>query len=206
MPTGGKLFGNPGRLALLCRVVQGCQACPRMDGRARVLSVANGRAGATVMFVAEAPGRHGADRTGVPLHGDATGYNFEQLLATAGWTRDEVFVTNSVLCNPREGGLNSTPTPEETANCSVHLEAQIAHVSPRIIAPIGANALAALGLIRLHGLSLRAAVGVMHQWGGRRLFPLYHMSPRALIHRSLTQQRQDFLALRAAVDSLTKGV
>jgi hypothetical protein len=40
---------------------RGCVACPRMEGRTRVLSRANGPVGARVMFVAEAPGRLGAD-------------------------------------------------------------------------------------------------------------------------------------------------
>ena len=65
----------------LTRRVQTCRACPRMEGRTRVLSRANGLVGARVMFVAEAPGRLGADRTGVPLSGDRTGRNFDALLS-----------------------------------------------------------------------------------------------------------------------------
>ena len=47
-----------------------------MEGRTRALGQGNGPLDARVLFVAEAPGRLGADRTGVPLSGDQTGRNF----------------------------------------------------------------------------------------------------------------------------------
>ena len=53
-----------------------CRACPRMDGRRRLLSTANGPFDVRVLFVAEAPGRLGGERTGVPLQSDQTGRNF----------------------------------------------------------------------------------------------------------------------------------
>ena len=66
--------------ALLVEVAA-CRRCPRMEGRRRVLSPANGRLQPQVMFVAEAPGRLGADRTGIPMSGDQMGQRFRALLA-----------------------------------------------------------------------------------------------------------------------------
>ncbi|MCC7105701.1 MAG: uracil-DNA glycosylase, partial [Chloroflexi bacterium] len=86
-------------LELIARA-QGCAACPAMAGRRRVLSGANGSPLAPLMFIAEAPGRLGAERTGVPFSGDQAGRSFELLLREARLTRTEVFVTNAVLCNP----------------------------------------------------------------------------------------------------------
>src|SRR5206468_4905877 len=107
--------------ALVARA-QACRLCPRMEGRRRVLGPGNGPPDARVLFVAEAPGRLGGDRTGVPLSSDQTGRNFARLLAAAGLRRDEVFVTNAVLCNPRStGGLNRPPGRVELANCREHL-------------------------------------------------------------------------------------
>jgi uracil-DNA glycosylase family 4 len=149
------------------------------------------------MFIAEAPGRHGADRTAIPIYGDATGQNFEMMLTGVGLRREDVFVTNAVLCNPRtEVGTNDSPTREELDNCSHHLESTIRMVWPKVILTMGANALAALNLISPHDLTLRSAVGQPHPWLGFTLFPLYHPSPRALNHRNLVQQTAD---LRAAV-------
>src|SRR5829696_4560965 len=72
----------------LLAAVQACRRCPTMEGRRRVLGEANGRPGARVMFIAEAPGRLGGERTGVPLSVDQSGRRFSRMLALAGLSRD----------------------------------------------------------------------------------------------------------------------
>ena len=87
-----------------------CNLCARMYGRTKVLSEKNGNVDSKVIFIGEAPGRLGADRTGIPFYGDQAGQNFERLLQFAGLTRQQVFITNAVLCNPRDKkGNNSAP-------------------------------------------------------------------------------------------------
>ena len=99
-----------------------CNLCARMCGRKKVLSGNNGNIDSKVIFIGEAPGRLGADRTGIPFYGDQAGQNFERLLQSTGLTRQQVFITNAVLCNPRdEKGNNSPPNKEEVRNCSLHL-------------------------------------------------------------------------------------
>jgi DNA polymerase len=171
-----------------------------MEGRRRVLGPANGPLQAPVMFVAEAPGRFGAERTGVPLSGDQAGRAFEHLLACAGWTRQEVFVTNAVLCNPLDQqGRNRCPSARELDNCRRHLRAQIELVAPRLLVALGATALHTLDRIEPHGLRLSRDVGRAVPWHGRYLVALYHPGPRALVHRHLAQQEADFRALRRLV-------
>ena len=192
--------------AALCAEVQGCTRCLAMAGRRRVLGEANGRPGALVCFIGEAPGRRGAERTGVPFSGDRSGRNFDALLAHAGLTRDAVFVTNALLCNPQdERGRNRPPSRDELANCRGFLARQLAVVDAPIVAPLGAVALAALDGIEAHGLRLREAVGVPVAWRGRVLFPLYHPGPRAQLHRSVMQQREDFTALGDLARRLQTG-
>lgn len=174
-----------------------------MEGRRRVLSPANGPLQAPVMFVAEAPGRFGAERTGVPLSGDQAGRTFEHLLACAGLTRQEVFVTNAVLCNPLDlQGRNRRPAARELDNCRTHLRAQIELVAPRLVVALGATALHTLDRIEPHGLRLSTDIGCAVPWHGRYLVALYHPGPRALVHRHLAQQEADFRALRWLVASL----
>ncbi len=181
----------------LVQSVQACRRCPAMEGRRRVLGPANGPLQAPVMFIAEAPGRFGAERTGVPLSGDQAGRTFEHLLACAGWTRQDVFVTNAVLCNPQDSrGRNRRPSARELANCCTYLRAQIELVAPRLIVALGATALRALDQIEPHGLRLKRDVGRAVPWLGRHLVALYHPGPRALIHRPLAEQEADFHALR----------
>ena len=167
-----------------------------MDGRRRVLSAANGRPGARVMFIAEAPGRRGGEVTGVPLSRDASGQRFARLLALAGLTREEVFVTNVVLCNPRSAaGTNRPPSRLERANCAGWLVRQLDVIDPAVVVTLGALALTALARIEPHGASLRTHVGRAIPWRGRTLVPLYHPSPRAGLSRSYIEQDDDFRAL-----------
>jgi uracil-DNA glycosylase len=64
--------------------VQRCELCHRMQGRRKILGSSNGNLDAPLIFVAEAPGRLGADRFGIPLYGDQTGRNFEMLISCVG--------------------------------------------------------------------------------------------------------------------------
>lgn len=197
-------FNKSARFADLIDSVQHCDLCSRLCSRRRVLSAANGTVDAKVLFIAEAPGRLGADRTGVPLHGDRTGDNFESLLGNIGWRRDDLFITNAVLCNPKEdNGNNGTPTQEEVANCSAYLEMVITLVRPDVVATLGATALAALDMLTPHGLQLRDAIGQLTPWRNTYLFPLYHPGPRAIIHRSLPKQRADLMLLAKIVHPVT---
>jgi uracil-DNA glycosylase family 4 len=176
--------------------VQRCQLCPRMANRSRVLGPFNGNLDAPVVFIAEAPGRLGADKFGIPLHADQSGRNFNELISSVGLDRDSVFVTNAVLCNPRTtDGNNDSPTLTEIRNCSGYLRKTIEIVRPRCIAPLGAAALAALDLIEHHGIRLSEGVARTAQWRGYVLYPLYHPGPRAVIWRTRAQQLADYRSL-----------
>ena len=180
----------------LIETVAACRACPSMEGRRRVLSHANGDVDARVLFIAEAPGRLGAELTGIPLTNDQSGRNFERFLAEAGLGRDDIFVTNAVLCNPRgDGGLNRPPTRAELTHCAVHLRAQLALVTAPIVVTLGAVALRAIEEIQPHRLSLSKNVAVPTTWNGRWLVPLFHPSPQAFMSRSLAHQLADYREL-----------
>ena len=90
------------KFEMLVEIANRGNLCERMYGRTRVLSEKNGNIDSKVIFIGEAPGRLGADRTGIPFYGDQAGKNFEWLLQFAGVTRQQVFITNAVLCNPRD--------------------------------------------------------------------------------------------------------
>ena len=190
--------------AALVRDAQACRACPRMEGRRRVLSPANGPLSARILFVAEAPGRLGGDKGGVPLTGDASGRNFMRYLSAAGLTRDDVFVTNAALCNPRtERGTNAPPTASELRACSSFLARTLDTVQPQIVATLGTKALAALHLISPHSFTLRGHAATAGAWNGFTLFPLYHPSPQVVVSpvgRSHAAQEADYAALRCVLE------
>jgi uracil-DNA glycosylase len=176
--------------------VQACRLCERMEGRRRVLSAANGNLHAEVLFIAEAPGRLGGDRCGIPLSQDQTGRNFALLLQAAGLSREEIFITNAVLCNPRDaGGRNAPPSMHEIRNCSPHLRQTIDILAPRTIVSLGQVALKALNLIVPHNMQLARDVGTAVEWNAYQLIPLYHPGPRAQLHRPFETQMEDFRRL-----------
>ena len=182
-------------LEALIADVAGCFACDSM-AHCHTLGATNGSPATRVLFVGEAPGRFGARRSGVPFHGDEAGRRFESLLAVAGLTRDEVFVTNAVLCNPLDAlGRNRRPTAAEVARCGAFLRRQIEVVGPPVVVALGVVALEALGRIETHGLTLRGGCGQSVPWLGRRLVPLYHPGRRALVHRDEASQREDWRRL-----------
>src|SRR5947209_10972730 len=88
-----------------------CVRCPAMCERTAVLSELNGPVNARVLFIGEAPGRKGADRTRVPFSGDQSGKNFDRFLSSIGVDRSRIFITSAALCNPRsESRANRRPT------------------------------------------------------------------------------------------------
>jgi uracil-DNA glycosylase family 4 len=172
-----------------------------MEGRTRVFGPANGSVHARILFVAEAPGRLGADLTGVPLSGDRTGRTFDALLEGAGIRRSDIFVTNAVLCNPLDdAGRNDRPTALEVSSCSDHLRRLVDILAPDWVVTLGTVALEAVGRVEPHDMILCRDVGMPKRWFGRWLLPLYHPGPRALIHRPLDVQRSDYVQLAALVN------
>jgi DNA polymerase len=187
--------------AALVAAAAACRRCPAMCGRSAVLSERNGRMGARVMFVGEAPGRQGGDRTRVPFSGDQSGRNFGRYLDSIGLARADIFITNAALCNPRsETGANRKPAREEVANCSEFLRRQIEAVDASVVVTLGAVSLAALRAVEYHQLTLKENVGEVHAWHGRLLVPLYHPSPQVLAsHRREAAQLEDYKSVARAL-------
>ena len=64
----------------LCKEAESCVVCPDLADKRAVLSELNGSLEPKVFFIAEAPGRQGADRTRRPFYGDKSGENLQKLL------------------------------------------------------------------------------------------------------------------------------
>jgi uracil-DNA glycosylase family 4 len=176
--------------------IKECDLCQRLCNRNKVFSEYNGNINAKVLFIAEAPGRLGADKTTVPLYGDRTGENFDSLLKNINWSRDDIFITNSILCNPRTlDGNNDKPTIDEIKNCNVYLEMTINLITPELVVTLGTSALNALKYISYHNYILKECVSKVVSWNNMKLMPLYHPGPRAILHRNMLKQRSDFISL-----------
>jgi len=170
-----------------------CRLCPAMSDLPAILSSKNGSIHTDLVFVAEAPGRFGSGRTGIPFHGDRSGDNFEQLLNHVGLERKDIFITNAVLCNPLKNGNNRRPTIKEIDNCISFLENLINLITPKIISTLGGVGLEAINRIFSVSYKLADVVASPLPIGKFILFPLYHPSPRVIYtRRSLDHQKKDF--------------
>ncbi|SVA91405.1 uncharacterized protein METZ01_LOCUS144259 [marine metagenome] len=170
-----------------------CRLCPAMSDLPAVLSSKNGSIYTDLIFIAEAPGRFGSGRTGIPFHGDRSGDNFEQLLNHVGLKRKDIFITNAVLCNPLKNGNNRRPTIKEIDNCTSFLENLINLITPKIISTLGGVGLEAINRIFSVSYKLADVVASPLPIGKFILFPLYHPSPRVIYtRRSLDHQKKDF--------------
>ena len=178
-----------------------CVRCPALCERAAVLSELNGSIDARVMFIGEAPGRKGADRTRVPFSGDQSGQNFDRFLESIGLQRSEIFITSAALCNPRkESGANRRPVSSELRNCSNFLRRTIELINPPIVVTLGGVALEALKLVHYHEFTLKDDVAKMRNWNERMLIPLYHPSPQVLItSRDEKAQLRDYGVVARAI-------
>src|SRR5690349_23124907 len=178
-----------------------CTRCPAMCGRSAVLSTLNGRIDARIMFIGEAPGRKGADRTRIPFSGDQSGANLDRFLNSIELPRDQIFITSAALCNPRtDSGANRKPTQKELANCSEFLRRTIELIDPRVIVTLGSVALEALKRIQYHELNLKESAAQIHAWQDRVLVPIYHPSPQVLAsHRREAEQLRDYQVVAKAV-------
>ena len=167
-----------------------CRFCPDLADQPAILSSNNGNLNAKIVFVAEAPGRLGAGRTGIPFYGDKSGDNFEILLAHIGLKRTDVFVTNAVLCNPLKIGNNRRPKTIEIKNCSLFLKETLELIRPQVVVTLGSVGLQALNLLLGTRYQLKKTVAKKLVTPDFILFPLYHPSPRVTNWmRPLTQQK-----------------
>lgn len=148
------------------------------------------------MFIGEAPGAR-EDETGSPFVGPA-GRFLDELLSSAGLSRETVYICNIVKCRPPE---NRDPTAEEIAECRIFLDRQIELVSPKIIATLGRVSMARwfpnTTIGRIHGQAKEV--------DGRIVIPMYH--PAAALHqgnlRSVIQD--DFARLPALLEGNGMG-
>lgn len=150
------------------------------EGERKVLVFGEGRIGAPVLMIGEAPGEQ-ETLQGRPFVGKA-GKNLDAFLEGAGLDRGALYVTNTVKFRPTKRSpagrtVNRPPTQEEVRLFQPWLLREIELVSPRYIVTLGNVPLRAL-------TDRRSSIGDMHgqpvAWNGRVLFPMYH--PASVIY------------------------
>jgi DNA polymerase len=98
--------------------------------------IGEGSHDASIMFVGEAPGLNEA-KTGRPFCG-AAGKFLDELVASIGLRREDVYITNIVKDRPPE---NRDPTPEEIAHYAPFLDRQVQIIKPKVIVTLGRHSM-----------------------------------------------------------------
>lgn len=125
-----------------------------------------------ILFIGEGPGLN-ENETGRPFVGQAGNF-LNELLATAGLKRQDVFITNVVKCRPP---ANRDPMPEELKACSGYLDRQIALIDPLIIVTLGRFSMG-----RYFPLKRISAIHGQGHWiEGKMIVPMFH--PAAALHQ-----------------------
>lgn len=166
------------------------------EGERKVLVHGEGRVGARVMLIGEAPGEQESLKRR-PFVGKA-GKNLDEFLELAGIDRGEMYVSNAVKFRPTKLSaagrvVNRPPTREEVKLFLPWLMREIELVAPEVVVTLGNVPLRAL-------VGPKAVIGDVHgqfmDLNGARLYPMYH--PASLIYnpalRAVYAQDVEYLA------------
>ena len=118
-------------LEAIAAEVRTCTRCRLHETRTRAVP-GEGDPDTEVVFVGEGPGFN-EDREGRPFIGRA-GDLLVKLLASIGWRRADVFITNVVKCRPPD---NRDPQPDEIAACAPYLARQLSILDPAVVVTLG---------------------------------------------------------------------
>jgi DNA polymerase len=189
--TGGCLS-----LEALRAEIGDCHRCPLAETRT-TLVFGVGDPHARLMFIGEAPGKN-EDLKGEPFVG-AAGKFLDELLASIGIERSQVYIANMVKCRPPG---NRDPEPLEIETCAPFLARQIELIDPAVIATLGRFAAHyVLGL----DAPITALRGKLYHRNGRNVVPVFH--PAAALYDSSKRSvlEDDFKRLRTVMDRVERG-
>jgi len=174
----------------LYRRIASCPDCDLCQTRTHAVP-GEGPANAEVMFVGEAPGFY-EDQQARPFVGPA-GRFLDELIASAGLRREQVYITNVIKCRPPD---NRDPLPTEIEACRGHLQRQIELIKPRLIVTLGRYSLAWFfprdSIGKVHGqVRVRDGIHVLH---------MYH--PAAALHAGNMRKviEEDFRKIPEALE------
>lgn len=165
--------------------IRGCTLCSLSEKRTNAVP-GEGSITADVMFIGEGPGFY-EDREGRPFVGPA-GQFLDELLASIGLKREDVYITNMVKCRPPN---NRDPLQDEMKACRPYLDKQLATISPKVLVTLGRHSFSKF----FPNESISKARGNPREWKNLTIYPMYH--PAAALHNPKLRPviYQDFSAL-----------
>ena len=146
------------------------------------------------MFIGEAPGRE-EDKQGRPFVG-AAGKFLDEMLASIGLKRADVYITNLVKCRPPG---NRDPLPAEIAACHPYLAEQIKQIKPKLFVLLGRHA---MGHFLGPKLKISQEHGKLKRVGDNYYFILYHPASALYQNKLRDTHLADFKQIPLVLEKL----
>ena len=183
--------------AALRALAQQIAVCPKCElAKTRTHAVpGEGNPNADIVFIGEGPGFY-EDQQALPFVGPA-GKFLDELLASIGLRRADVFICNVLKCRPPD---NRDPLPGEIAACKPWLDEQIEIIRPKVIVTLGRFSMSRY----FPGQSIGKIHGQSKKLGDVIVVPMYH--PAAALHQASLRRtiEQDFQKLPAVLAGVLK--
>ena len=164
-----------GKLEEIEKEVASCKKC--FFGKSSKPVAGEGNPEAKIVVIGEAPGYYESIE-GRPFVGPA-GKFLNELLASIGLKREEVYIANVIKCRPPG---NRDPLPAEIEACQKWLDRQIELIRPRMLVTLGRYSLARF----FAGKTISRAHGTWHKKNGVIYYAMYH--PAAALHQQSLRQ------------------
>jgi DNA polymerase len=167
--------------------ISSCVKCALSQTRTRAVP-GEGRPDADIVFIGEGPGFH-EDQQARPFVG-AAGKFLDELLASIGLKRQDVFICNVIKCRPPS---NRDPLPGEIASCGPWLDQQLDTIKPKVIVTLGRFSMNRY----FPGQTISRIHGQPRTFDGMTVVPMYH--PAAALHQASLRRTilEDFKKLPA---------
>ncbi len=173
--------------------------CQDLAEKVTNLVMGDGNIDADIVFIGEAPGKN-EDEQGLPFVG-AAGKFLNEMLADAGMSRSDVYITNIVKYRPPN---NRDPLPEEKKAFWPYLVRQLDVIRPKVVVTLGRHSmeyfLPGAKISQIHGQAKRITFGDSKLV----IVPLYH--PAAALYNGSMRGvlAEDFTKLPKIIEIINK--
>ena len=176
-----------------------CAKCPALCSSRSQVVFGSGNPNAEVLFIGEAPGAN-EDKQGIPFCG-MSGQVLNELLTSVGLSREDIFITNTILCRPEN---NRNPAKEEVENCRERLDKLISIMQPKVIVTIGNFATERI----LGKKGITTLRGKIFEVEGKIIVPVIHPANYLYSGRNpemFAQMKRDFVVVADIVKKENKN-
>ncbi len=180
---------------------------PELAESATQLVFGTGNPDADIVFIGEAPGKS-EDLQGKPFVG-ASGKFLDEMLASTGLNRDDIYITNIVKYRPPD---NRDPLPAEKKVFLPYLQAQLEVIAPKVLVTLGRHSsncfLPDLQISKDHGRAKRIRIAFRADQSKVLevvILPLYH--PAAALYNGGMRQTlmDDFSQIPDIIKQINKS-